>query len=468
MNLQTGDYIIIRGYNKDNFFSDKHFRKLLNKPTRVWDFGNRGVYIAHPDLDLIPLSDDVVYDKIIDSEDLPGHREYKKKSDEFSKLTRNADLPNEKPFLKYLKKKKKNIKEEEEKKESKLDKSILKIISGIQEGDVDVSFINKTFGSMENFISIVSKRNLLSQIDPFDSVYSDIQNELFNAFVKSNSSFIWEIVDRLLSDVTKIGDDYYYDTNSKELSEYFYDGRNDVSQDTIASILDFEFDYWGDDLTDDEYRDVYDELTPENKNKVKDKLKQELKNSGEIEFDYKYPELFGEISSEQGTEEKFTVDDNIIERLLQDEDSIRYLINLQFDDVRSELYSLYSMCYSDTLTDDWHGEIMDELVGFVIDDSAGEEYTYKGQGWDKDGKRITKTMYAKRYKATNAIFNNVKLWIESNYKYNDTIEYFGTYVGLMNDMLNDGELDYLRVRLDDYPDHRKVRQCLNDNIDSYI
>jgi len=441
MNLQTGDYIIIRGYNKDNFFSDKHFRKLLNKPTRVWDFGNRGVYIAHPDLDLIPLSDDVVYDKVIDSEDLPGHKEYKSKFGEFLKLTRNADLPNEKPFLKYLKKKKKNIKEEEEKKESKLDKSILKIISGIQEGDVDVSYINKTFGSMENFISIVSKRNLLSQIDPFDSVYSDIQNELFHAFVKSDSSFIWRIVDALLSDVTKIGNDYYYDTDSKELSEYFYDGRNDVSQDTIASILDFEFDYWGDDLTDDEYRDIYDELTPENKNKVKDKLKQELKNSSEIEFDYKYPELFGEISSEQGTEEKFTVDDNIIERLLQDEDSIRYLINLQFDDVRSELYSLYSMCYSDTLTDDWYDEIMDELVGFVIDDSAGEEYTYKREGWDKDGKRITKTMYAKRYKATNAIFNNVKLWIESNYKYNDTIEYFGSYVGLMNDMLNDGELE---------------------------
>jgi hypothetical protein len=133
MNLQTGDYIIIRAYNKDNFYSDKHFRKLLNKPTRVWDFGNRGVYIAHPDLDLIPLSDDVVYDKVIDSEDLPGHKEYKSKFGEFLKLTRNADLPNEKPFLKYLKKKKKNIKEEEEKKESKLDKSILKIISGIQE-----------------------------------------------------------------------------------------------------------------------------------------------------------------------------------------------------------------------------------------------------------------------------------------------------------------------------------------------
>ena len=82
MSLQTGDYIIIRGFDQDNFFSDKHFRKLLNKPTRVWDFGSRGIYVAHPYFDLVPLSDDVVYDKVIDVEDLPGHSEYKKKSDE--------------------------------------------------------------------------------------------------------------------------------------------------------------------------------------------------------------------------------------------------------------------------------------------------------------------------------------------------------------------------------------------------
>ena len=127
MTLQTGDYIIIRGYNKDNFFSDKHFKKLLNKPTRVWDWGNGRTYLAHPDLDLVPLSDDVVYDKVIDSEDLPDHWGYKKKSDEFSKLTGNSDIPNEKPLLKFLKKSTlketiiRVLREEEEQKSSKID-----------------------------------------------------------------------------------------------------------------------------------------------------------------------------------------------------------------------------------------------------------------------------------------------------------------------------------------------------------
>jgi hypothetical protein len=130
------------------------------------------------------------------------------------------------------------------------------------------------------------------------------------------------------------------------------------------------------------------------------------------------------------------------------------------------------MCYNDTLTDDWHDDIMNELVGFVIDDPKTEEYEYQKSGWDRNGQRITKTMYGKRYKATNAIYEKIVIWLESNHKYNgsydDTIESLGSFYYLMKDLMNDGDVEQLRISLSDYPNYRKIRNCINDNVTSYF
>jgi len=472
MNLQTGDYIIIRGYNKDNFFSEKHFRKLLNKPTRVWDWGNGRIYIAHPDLDLVPLNDDVIYDKVIDSEDLPGHKEYKSKFGEFSKLTGRADVPDEKPLLKFLRKK--NIKEEEEEqKPSKIDEKLMGIIQKLNEGEVDIEFINKFMGGLDNFISLLQKRNLLNLIDPFNSSFSDIQNSLFYAFYQNDKSFIWKLVDQYLSDVTKIGDEYYLDIEASDLAGLFRTSRSDISEDAIASIISGEhnLDFW--DVTDDEYGDVYQNLKPAHKNTVNDKVRSELGNYDTLSIGYRTPELFDEIAEEQGTEGKINIDDSVINRLISDDESMRYLINQELDDVRRELYNLYSMCYQDALQDEWYDSIMSELEGYVIDDRKGEQYSYKKETWNVKGDRVTKTFYGNRYKATKCIYDIVSEWLTEN-KNNDgygqsNLGYFGSLEGVLRDLVNYGNKEELRVpRLDDYPDYRKVENCINDNFSSYF
>ena len=471
MTLQTGDYIIIRGYNQDNFFSDKHFRKLLNKPTRVWDWGNGRIFVAHPDLDLVPLSDDVVYDKVIDSEDLPGHKEYRKKSDEFSKLTGRADIPSEKPFLSFLKKK--NIKEEEEQKPSKIDEKLMGVIQKLNDGEVDIEFINKFMGGLDNFIPLLQKRNLIHLIDPFNNSFSDIQNSLFYAFYENDKSFIWKLVDQYLSDVTKIGDEYYLDIDPSDLAGVFRTSRSDISEKAIESIISGEdyFDSW--DVTNDEYGDVYQNLKREHKNTVNDRVRSELGNYDTLSIGYGTPDLFKEISEEQGNEEKFNVDDSVINRLIQDEESMRYLINKELDDVRRELYSLYSMCYQDALQDEWYNSIMSELEGYVIDDRKGEQYSYKKDTWNAKGDRVTKTFYGNRYKATKCIYDIVSEWLTEN-KNNDgygqsTLGYFGSLEGVLKDLVDWGSKEQLRVpRLDDYPDYRKIERCINDNFSSYF
>ena len=471
MTLQTGDYIIIRGYNQDNFFSEKHFRKLLNKPTRVWDWGNGRIYIAHPDLDLVPLNDDVIYDKVIDSEDLPGHKEYKKKSDEFSKLTGRADIPSEKPFLKFLRKK--NIKEEEEQKPSKIDEKLMGVIQKLNDGEVDIEFINKFMGGLDNFIPLLQKRNLIHLIDPFNNSFSDIQNSLFYAFYENDKSFIWKLVDQYLSDVTKIGDEYYLDIDPSDLAGLFRTSRSDISEKAIESIISGEeyFDYW--EVTNDEYGDVYQNLKPVHKNTVNDRVRSELGNYETLLIGYRSPELFEEIAEEQGTEGKINIDDSVINRLISDEQSMRYLINQELDDVRRELYSLYSMCYQDALQDEWYDSIMSELEGYIIDDRKGEQYSYKKDTWNMKGDRVTKTFYGNRYKATKCIYDIVSEWLTEN-KNNDgygqsNLGYFGSLEAVLMDLVNYGSKEQLRVpRLDDYPDYRKIERCINDNFSSYF
>jgi hypothetical protein len=92
---------------------------------------------------------------------------------------------------------------------------------------------------------------------------------------------------------------------------------------------------------------------------------------------------------------------------------------------------------------------------------------------DKDGKRITKTMYGRRYKATKCIYDIITEWLTDN-KDNDefsqsSLGYFGSLDGVLRDLINYGDKEELRVpRLDDYPDYRKVQECINDNFSSYF
>ena len=366
----------------------------------------------------------------------------------------------------------KNINEEEESKSSKNKERLLNLVRRLNDDDDDVTIdvVERFFGSLSNFISLLDKNDLLFELDPFSNEWDDYQNQLFYAFYQNDKSFVWTIVDKLLSDVVKIGDDYYFDTSPDDLAGFFNTNyRSEISRNGIESILSGEHDMNIWDVTDNVYRDVYDELTPENKKLVNERIVEGLKDMKTIDT---HTELLEEIAEEQGRED-VEITDEVISRILQDDDTIEYLINKELDDVRSDLYSLYLGCYEGILGGEWYDSLMNELVGFVIDNDKRDEYSYKKQVWDKDSNRVEKTFYGTRYKATNCIYEVVSEWLEENKNceggYCDTIEYFGSYDRLLADLIDDGVRELLRVpRLDDYPDHRKVNSCVNGNIGEYF
>jgi len=367
--------------------------------------------------------------------------------------------------------------EEEDKKVSKVDETLLKVIEKFESGEMGFEMVEKLFGSLDRFISIISKRGLLHDIDPFNRNFEDIQNRLFYAFYKSDPNFIHKIVEQYLSDTQKIGDDYYLDADHSELADLFRTSRNDISEESIEKILSGEYDpyeYGGYD-TDNEYRDVYDNLDHYAKSVVDEFIVNELKAMGTLKFStYKrMPEFFEEIAEEQGTEEEIKLTDEVILTIMKDKDCLEYLINKELDEVRSNLNTIYSSCYGDTLVDEWYDSLWGALEGDVVDSRQGEDYQYQKPVWLKDGKRGTKTAYGKRFKVTKCLFKLINGWLEDNKNRNgfseNTIEYFGGYLKLMKDAMENGPMDLIRVpRLDDYPDFRKVEKCMNSNVESYF
>jgi hypothetical protein len=280
-----------------------------------------------------------------------------------------------------------------------------------------------------------------------------------------------------LSDIQKVGDDYYYDTDYSELADLFTTSRNDISEEAIEKILSGEYnpyEYGGYD-TDNEYRDVYDNLDHYAKSVVDEFIVNELKAMGTLKFStYKrMPEFFEEIAEEQGTKEEIKLTDEVIVTIMKDKDCLEYLINKKLDEVSSNLNTIYSSCYGDTLVDEWYDSLWGALEGDVVDSRQGEDYQYQKPVWLKDGKRGTKTAYGKRFKVTKCLFKLINGWLEENKNKNgfneNSIEYFGGYIKLMKDAMEYGPMDLIRVpRLDDYPDFRKVEKCMNSNVESYF
>lgn len=483
MDLKDGDYIVITGYNTDNFYQDRFYKHLINKPTRVWDFGTRGLHLTHPYLDLVPFSNELKYEKIESSEDLPSHNELKS-------LTQNLDTimgregKNELKNLRVKKVKKLKLKEtiikiiyeEDEKKKTRAEEKLSKMIDKINDNILSLDEVGKLFGNIETFLDILSKKGLMNRIDPFAESFEDIQNSLFYAFYKSDPNFIKKIADNFLSDISKVGDDYYFKADFNELASFYNTNRNTIDQDTIKSILSGEYDDTDSGYdTDDVYRDVYEQIDDYAKSVVDEFIVNELEAMKVFKFSMykKIPDLIEEIAEEQETEGEINLTNEVIVRLMVDADCLEFLINKQLSEVEGNLNSIFSVSYGDVLSSEWYNTLWNSLEGEVIDNRDGEEYSYDKAVWLKNNTRGTKRMFGKKYKVTKCIHTVIGSWLEMNKdkngQRNNTIPYFGSYYNLIEDSMQYGPMSWLDIgRLDEYPDYRELRKSMSSNVENYF
>jgi hypothetical protein len=361
------------------------------------------------------------------------------------------------------------INEEETPELTPKQKKIINVLNKVQEGLMTIDDLDLYIGGLEVLIKKLKEENVLHYLNPFDRIWEDYENQILYAFCQIDSNFVWEIVDKYLTDVKQEGGKYYYLADPEDLAGLFRTSyRDDISESTLKDIIsgEYNYDYYYQDVTDNVFRDVYDELTPENKIKVNQTIKEELLKIKEIEVNSSTPDLFEEIANEQGHEGDVELTPEVIDRLFNDKECLEYIILEVADEIRNELYSVYSDCHNSILQNSWYEDIMNELKGFVIDDVKPISYTYERKVYNKEGKSINKQMYGTKYEATNCIRDVILEFLESNKNYTqgDTISYYSSYRGLLNGLIHDGGRDELRVpRLDEWPDSRKVDKCINDN-----
>ena len=330
------------------------------------------------------------------------------------------------------------------------------IIDDVNNGNWDEysQFFNNDIGL---FIKIVTKFGLIDLIDPMSDDLQDYQNDVLYALVNENPekwvNFICETV--INSDLIKKGDDWYLYLNDQEdLSELFYDGR-ESTKDLVKSV--FSDDHWEPywETTDDIYRDVVEELNEKNLKKLYERILKEVEGET-ISTDTEYLEDLDDSGSDEIviTKENFG-------GMFEDEQTLKYILKEYASDVRQELYSLHINCYNSAYENEIYEDIWDELSTFFEGRSQWESRPYK---YD-----TTKTQHYVTVKIRD-IAGDIKQFLsEMKGSYSqDNLEYYGSYMGMLKNGMNNDVWEYLDFRIPDYPDSSKVDACINEDFENYF
>jgi hypothetical protein len=326
------------------------------------------------------------------------------------------------------------------------------LIDSFNEGDDD--FLMHFGNDVVVFFKFLDRRGLLNELDPEGRLAEDYQNELLLFYHENDKEKFWKYVLKFLGDVEMVdGVAYLVIDSLGEFAQLFCDDR-DISRKTIEEILDgeYEVDYWSSyDLTDNIYRDVIEELTKENLRYLKDYIVKELEGK-QIEL---YTELLESIAERQGHPEYVVVDQSNIDEIVDDEETMRYILTHDLDDLKSVLYNIYGNAYSSAYESELYGDIWGEINDYFIG---------KGQ-WLSRPHSYRQGVEVQRYVIPIKDFETHILDFLHQYKgyMNGTLEYWGSYLSMLKDSVS-----CLSFRVPDYPDSREVDKNINEYFGDYL
>jgi len=316
--------------------------------------------------------------------------------------------------------------------------------------------VERYFNDYETFFNMLKKRGRMGDIDPNNADNGgDWQNEYLLWLYDNDKKNYYKWIQTLLNDVVIENGKAYLELSDRgDLARLFCkNDRNGLDRDTIESVLNGDNDwepYW--DTTDNVYRDVIEELTPENDKRLCEYIVDTLKGQ-QISAETEEFEL---IATEQGHPEYVEVNSENVKRIVDDEESMKELLNGPLDHLKSELYSFHSSSYNSAYEDDVYRSIWYELQDYVV--GPGEWIT-KPHPYKKN----TEIQYNKL--PLTAFEQDINDYLHNNKGYGNsgTLEYHGSFISIMAE-----DRDCLTVRVPDYPDSRKVDKNINMYFKEYI
>lgn len=327
------------------------------------------------------------------------------------------------------------------------------LIEKFNNGDLDVK---QYFNDYETFFNILKKRGLMSKINPTYATDSEEwQNEYLIWLYNNDNEAFTKWVLSLVNDVVYKDGVYYLDVDDRsELSKLFCDGgRNDISRDTIESILSGESDwepYW--DTTENVYRDVVEELNEDNLKRLNEYIVSSLEGIG-IEPE---TEILSEIAEEQGNPEVAYVTLENVAKVINSEETMDYLFKDELSDLKSELYSVHNNSYNSAYENEVWKSVMNELGTYFI---GNGEFVTRPHKYKKDTQVQNFVIPISNFESDIVGF----LEDGRGYGGSSTLEYWGSYLGMMGDWS-----DCLSVHSPDYPDFQEVERNINEYFRDYI
>jgi len=327
------------------------------------------------------------------------------------------------------------------------------LVEKFNNGDLDVK---QYFNDYETFFNILKKRGLMGEIDPKDATDGEEwQNEYLIWLYHNDKDAFNKWVLSLVNDVVYKDGIYYLDVDDRsELCKLFCDGgRNDISRDTIESILSGESDwepYW--DTTDNVYRDVVEELNEDNLKRLNEYVVSSLEGIG-IEPE---TEILSEIAEEQGNPEVAYVTLENVAKVINSEETMDYLFKGELSDLKSELYSIHSGAYNNAYESEVWQSVMNELGTYFI---GNGEFVTRPHRYKKDTQVQNFVIPIANFESDIVGF----LEDGRGYGGSSTLEYWGSYLGMMEDWS-----DCLSVHSPDYPDFQEVEKNINEYFRDYI
>jgi hypothetical protein len=361
---------------------------------------------------------------------------------------------------------------------------IEEIIEEFNDGNWDS--ISKIFNNrIEVFLSFVLRKGLIDELDlaniPYNNVpsfdflvktkildnfeYKSIPEVLENDFLLhkiQQDPEVWLewITGKILTDVEKRSDGYYLFLRDRtELAELFDDsGRDATAKDVAERVLgeDYYEDFY--DSTNNVYEDVIEELDVENVIKLRNYIFREI---GNVEFPLeKYDSDFFEgLSEEQGTEGYFIIKETDLDELIKNEEAMKQFLDDDLYELKSELHNIHNNAYNGAYQSELYSLIWSELdrhfVGRVIDQQI------------QSGEKIKWLQYVKirDFKSDVIKFLSERLGSEYN---EDKLDYYGSYTGMMKQLMDEDVYDWLDFRIPDYPNFSLVTKDINDIFGDYI
>ena len=333
------------------------------------------------------------------------------------------------------------------------------LIDDIHNGDIEV-VLNIFGGSMEGLLYFLKKKGELDSIDPFDDSLEEYQSKiLYTMLIDLGETEVMDyVITRISSDITKEGDkDYYLTLNGlDELAEFFSDSGDPNDRNVVKNVMgeDF-FEAFGYIVT-DFYSDVIENLNEENINSLKSKM---IGDDVEVIVDDSSPtELLYELSKEQNSN-RVQINSNNIDRIFNDEETLKYIIMVNFEDITYDMENLYNRSYNDAYEVELSNMIWDELTEyFNVVDKKWVEVKNGHQFMIKINPGVIPNMVIDFLRTTGG---------EYDY-YGTTLNDLGSFTELLQYLMEEGVYEYLSFRIPDYPDYRLVVKSINDGFNDYF